>query len=79
MNGRIKDIAMRAHAVAVVSYKVGTELHGTTLDFSEVFNQEFAEMLVRECARISTESDSTWTGQGPAGAAEMMEYFGITQ
>jgi hypothetical protein len=39
--------------------------------------QKFAELIVKECARISKEADDTWTNQGAASAQAFMEHFGI--
>ena len=40
---------------------------------------KFAELIVRECARISNEVDYTMTNQGAASAQAFMEHFGIEE
>ena len=39
--------------------------------------EKFAELIVRECARISNEADCTMTNQGAASAQAFMEHFGV--
>jgi hypothetical protein len=41
------------------------------------FQKKFAELIIKECARISDESDDTWTGQGAASADAFKTYFGV--
>jgi len=41
--------------------------------------EKFAELIVRECARISNEVDYTMTNQGPASAQAFMEHFGVEE
>jgi hypothetical protein len=40
---------------------------------------KFAELIVKECARISKEADDTWTNQGAASAQAFMEHFGVEE
>ena len=40
---------------------------------------KFAELIVRECARISIENDGDWTIQGEQTAQEFMEHFGVEE
>lgn len=39
--------------------------------------ERFAELIVKECARVSIESDDTMTNQGAASAEAFMNHFGI--
>jgi hypothetical protein len=41
--------------------------------------EKFAELIVRECARISVEADDTMTNQGTASAQAFMEHFGVKE
>ena len=41
--------------------------------------EKFAELIVRECARISNEADCTMTNQGAASAQAFMEHFGVEE
>jgi hypothetical protein len=41
--------------------------------------KKFAELIVRECARISNEVDYTMTNQGAASAQAFMEHFGVEE
>ena len=45
--------------------------------FNGVFMGKYTELVVLECARISTEEDYTMTGQGAASAEEFKKYFGV--
>ena len=45
----------------------------------EVDQEQFAELIVRECARISNEVDYTMTNQGAASAQAFMEHFGVEE
>ena len=40
---------------------------------------KFAELIVRECARISIENEGVWTIQGKQTALEFMEHFGVEE
>jgi hypothetical protein len=61
------------------------ELLGQAEEFSLYMNdtsynnlhQIFAELIVKECARISEDDDMTMTGQGSSGADAMKKHFGI--
>ena len=66
MNERLKQLAEQAGAET------------STPAFSNMsFNERFAELIVRECARISIEVDDTMTNQGAASAQAFMEHFGV--
>lgn len=45
----------------------------------EIFTKKFAELIVRECARISVEVDDTWTSQGEVSAQAFMKHFGVEE
>ena len=40
---------------------------------------KFAELIVKECARISIENEGVWTIQGKQTALEFMEHFGVEE
>ena len=40
---------------------------------------KFAELIVRDCARISIENEGVWTIQGKQTALEFMEHFGVEE
>jgi hypothetical protein len=44
----------------------------------EKFAEKFADFVIRECATISQDCDSTWTGQGQASGDTFKQHFGIT-
>lgn len=77
MNNRIKELLLQA-GFKVFGEKV------VAADFASsgnatVCSQKFAELIVRECARISQECDDTMTNQGLASAQAFMEHFGVEE
>lgn len=74
MNRNLEELSKQAKQYA-------REQMGHTMDpllFSaEVFQQKFAELIVKECARIADEFDDTWTGQGAASADAFKAHFGV--
>jgi hypothetical protein len=74
MNERIKELALQAGFHPFVR---GEQI---LFDIStEDQLKEFAELIVRECARISVEADDTMTNQGTASAQAFMEHFGVKE
>ena len=80
MNERIKELAELCYDVkpSMVenSQKIGTD--GVPL-YREVFNQEkFAELIVRECARVSIDSEINSSGDFREGIAQsIQQHFGV--
>ena len=74
----INDLIQKATGYTMQVYEVdGVRTFGERV---EVFDKEkFAELIVRECARISNEVDYTMTNQGAASAQAFMEHFGIEE
>ena len=70
MNERIKALADQAGVV--YHTRLGAETNTDDLE-------KFAELIVRECARISIENDGDWTIQGEQTAQEFMEHFGVEE
>ena len=69
MNERIRELAW---SIGIA----GKNLQGQIdTDWNQI--EKFAELIVRECARISDEEDCTWTGQGAASAEMFKKYFGV--
>jgi hypothetical protein len=70
MNERIRELALQASIPWPDQF-----------DTKDGSNQltKFAELIVRECARISNAVDDTWTGQGLASAQAFMRHFGVEE
>lgn len=69
VNERIKELARRV---------VGKHRNDTApIWMVDEQIEKFAELIVRECARISVEADYTITNQGEASAQAFMEHFGV--
>lgn len=72
MNNQIKELAKQSG--------INFDGFGTAIaTYSNDELQIFAELIIRECARISNESDDTWTGQGAASSDAFMKYFGVKE
>lgn len=82
MNERIRELAVQAGAeffqdtgmrpIAGGFYEEVTFENHRYLDL-----EQFAELIVRECAKISVDADQTFTNQGMASAEAFMEHFGV--
>jgi hypothetical protein len=73
MNEKIEALAKQA---GMVMYPTGLGIKENTL-WGDRNIAKFAELLIKECARISIESDDTMTNQGEASAQAFTEYFGV--
>ena len=81
MNERIKELAEQADAYAKTEYEKWTP----TPDFSgvpnirSIYNQKFAELIVRECVSI-VNSLEQYEGRGDCSTAEYIkEHFGVEE
>lgn len=61
------------------AYSKVPEKHRYNDIFYSIVAGKFAELIVRECARISNEADDTMTNQGEASAQAFKEYFGVEE
>jgi hypothetical protein len=73
MNEKIEALAKQA---GMVMYPTGLGIKENTL-WGDRNIAKFAELLIKECARISTNADDTMTNQGEASAQAFMEHFGV--
>ena len=69
MNERIKELMSQAF----------NTVHDNDPQWCIEYSKKFAELIVRECARISNEVDYTMTNQGAASAQAFMEHFGVEE
>ena len=74
MNRRIQELSEKARAYATTRHPIS--LIVLSVD-PYLFEQKFAQLIVKECARISNEVDYTMTNQGAASAQAFMEHFGV--
>ncbi len=72
MNNLIKQLAEQAFNEYESVYK-------SDANIPTEFTEKFAELIVKECARISNEVDYTMTNQGAASAQAFMEHFGVEE
>lgn len=74
MNERIWELAEQAWETIDVSAKLG--LPGT----ERVFNKEkFAELIVRECARVDSEANNIDHIDGETYNQTILQHFGVEQ
>ena len=73
MNERIKELLKKAQKITAENYAPGGR------DYEREIYSKFAELIVKECARISVEADDTMTNQGEASAQAFMEHFGVKE
>lgn len=66
MNDKIKELAVQAGYTPLPGFDFANSLH-------EVFMQKFAELIVRECAKVVSEKT------GPRSALNVLEHFGFEE
>jgi phenolic acid decarboxylase len=89
MNKRIKELAVQARNYALDEKRIYERMHNTEQcmeEYREVYNKRFAELIVRECARLAiekqTENDvSGIVSKNPAKdfAYALVEHFGVKE
>jgi hypothetical protein len=52
---------------------------GAVYVFTEESLQVYTNQIVKECARIAEESDTSWSGAGPEAAEQIKIHFGIEE
>lgn len=72
MNERIQELYEQAQVIDLAYDKWGDPIDSKRLD-----PEKFAELIIRECARISEEEDDTMTNQGAASAQAFKQHFGV--
>jgi hypothetical protein len=89
MNERIKELALQAgeYANSVYTPPVRSKTPGKIwedghIDWHEIFNQKFAELIVRECAFVAQNKDDTdinfRLARGLA-AFKILQHFGVEE
>lgn len=79
MNERIRELSEQAQLYARQGMaKTVIELKRYDADvaserYAKDFEQKFAELIVRECARV------TFKGTGPRSALNILEHFGVEE
>jgi phenolic acid decarboxylase len=89
MNERIKELAVQARNYALDEKRIYERMHNTEQcmeEYREVYNKKFAELIVKECARLAiekqTENDvSGIVSKNPAKdfAYALVEHFGVEE
>ena len=74
MNKRIKLLAEQAHSESYEQYLLRQSKEGAAnVIFYDMFNQKFAELIVRECASVIHQRI------GPKSALDVLEHFGVEE
>jgi hypothetical protein len=80
MNERIQELAEQAGAIKCHGYIPHPELDGhliwsadAALDTEQMDAEKFAELIVRECAKVVFEKT------GPKSALNVLEHFGVEE
>lgn len=68
MNERIKELKQQA-----IDYAWSFRNEGDSASLDDIFQEKFAELIVRECA-----SHLNWVGDDAAGI-ELLEHFGVEE
>jgi hypothetical protein len=78
MNERIRELALLAHSDALESYRerMKTEFAGDVI-FSDMYDQKFAKLIVRECERVSLRSSHRDDDMGAIIARQIKQHFGV--
>jgi hypothetical protein len=75
MNERIRELALQAGYKPLSPPTFADELN-------EIFMQKFAELIVRECAKVLTQHGSYFSGEGEPyhyAASLIEEHFGVEE
>ena len=79
MNERIRELAVQARNYALDEKQIYERMHNTEQcmeEYREVYNKKFAELIVRECARIVNENDCEGS---IVGDGMLFEHFGVEE
>ena len=86
MNERIKNLSKKAWLLAHEANDQAEEDEGeelTEAEFGNVFQQKFAELIVRECAQVSeddiTDGDACCTNTADRIARQIKKHFGVEE
>ena len=84
MNERIRDLALSAHSDALESYRerMKTEFAGDVI-FSDMYDQKFAELIVRECVEQASigngHGNNQWDRALTFAGKNIKEHFGVEE
>jgi hypothetical protein len=82
MNERIRELSAIAKNLTTDEAIHLSRVHNRTLsldELGEIHDQKFAELIVKECARVAFESDLTMAiGQWGADSA-ILKHFGVEE
>ena len=74
MNERIKQLAKQAEEYADIEY------NASDLDWYELKEEKFAELIVRECSQISKDYQRNYyESHGARIAKKIKEHFGVEE
>ena len=74
MNERIRELEEQASIFAYTEYPKQTmATFFTNKSVEQLFNEKFAELIVRECAKVVFEKT------GPKSALNVLEHFGVEE
>ena len=86
MNERIKNLSKKAWLLAHEANDQAEEDEGeelTEAEFGNVFQQKFAELIVRECAQVSeddiTDGDACCTNTAVRISRQIKKHFGVKE
>jgi hypothetical protein len=81
MNERVKELSEQAHEYSYAEYTKRLETEtADKIFFNKIFNQKFAELIVRECLDICRSEDwEDQQGWGKMYAHKIQKQFGIKQ
>ena len=84
MNERIKQLASQARNYALDEKRIYERMHNTEQcmeEYREVYNEKFAELIVKECVAICQDTDGEDNIDARSGrqdcAVEIKEHFGV--
>jgi hypothetical protein len=76
MNERIRELALQARNYALDEKRIYERMHNTEQcmeEYREVYNEKFAELIVRECADISNQAEKQCQHPG----TQILKHFGV--
>jgi hypothetical protein len=76
MNERIRELAEQARNYALDEKRIYERVHNIEQcmeEYREVYNEKFAELIVKECAEIAVREEGSWPGQA------ILEHFGVEE
>jgi hypothetical protein len=93
MNERIRELAEQARNYALDEKRIYEQVHNTEQcmeEYREVYNKKFAELIVRECARVARATPfpdtdvevrktfgHTWDMASVEAGREIVKHFGV--